>query len=330
MSFTYSVFGLRLDSNCAIPGLVVTTTTNPEVKVWFDAIPLWLEKLLSEPQQDWYCSPFRGEYGEPILRTWKLSDDRHLRLLYRDGTQFIVDLQGTEIWATWPDNLTLEDTATYLLGPVLGFVLRLRGVTCLHASAVVVEDRAIALLGVAGAGKSTTAAAFAKMGYPVLSDDVAALVDEGDRFLVQPAYPRIRLWSQSVNTLYSSPDALPRIVPTHPTWDKRYLDLTQEGYYFQQQPLPLAAIYVLSERCERSDAPSIESMTAHTKLMTLIANTYTNYLLDKSRRAQEFEVLQRLLLRVPIQRLIPHSDPVYLPKLCEAIINDFQSLNFCY
>jgi hypothetical protein len=242
-------------------------------------------------------------------------------LLYRDGTQFIVDCQGTQLWATWPDDLTLEDTATYLLGPVLGFVLRLREVTCLHASAVAIDGKAIAFLGAAGAGKSTTVAAFAKMGYPVLSDDVVALVDKGDRFEVQPAYPRIRLWSESVDALYHAPDALPRIVPTHPTWDKRYLDLTQAGYHFQPQPLPLAAIYVFGERCDRVDAPLVETISERERLINLVANTYTNYLLDKSLRAKEFEVLKRLLTHVPIQRLIPHSDAIYLPKLCDIILN---------
>ncbi len=328
MAFSYSVYGLRLDANCVIPGLVsLQPTTNLEIQVWFNTIPSWLEKLLEAPQESWYSSPYRNKDGDPLLQTWKLADDAHFRLLYRDGTQFIINQQGTKIWATWPDNLTLEDTATYLLGPVLGFVLRLRGQTCLHASAVVVKNQAIAFVGKAGAGKSTTAAVFAKLGYPVLSDDVVALVDRGNNFLVQPAYPVIRLWSKSVKNLFNAPDALPRIVPTHPTWDKRYLDLNQEGYHFQQQSLPLGAIYFLEKRSYEPKAPKAETVSVQKGLITLVSNTYTNYLLDKVMRAKEFEVLNRLVTYVPLRRLIPHAEPMYLPKLCDKILEDFESLN---
>ena len=181
-----------------------------------------------------------------------LAGGGYYRLLYSDGTEFIVDRTGTRIWATWPDTLTLEDMATYLLGPVLGFVLRLRGITCLHASAVAIGDQAIAFLGTAGAGKSTAAVAFAERGYPALSDDVAALSDQEHTFFVQPGYPLLRLWPSTIATLYGPMDTLPRLTPT---WDKRYLDLTQNGYRFQQEPLPLAAIYILDERRPDPTAP---------------------------------------------------------------------------
>src|SRR5262249_22183040 len=155
---------------------------------------------------------------------------------------------------------TLEDTATYLLGPVLGFILRLRGVTCLHASAVAICDQAIAILGPAGAGKSTTAASFARAGYKVLTDDIVALDERGDAFLVQPAYPRVRLWSESVNALFGTEDALPLLTPT---WDKRYLDLQANISCFQEHPLPLAAIYLLDKRSSDPAAPFIEAVPAH-------------------------------------------------------------------
>ena len=107
-----------------------------------------------------YTSRFLLESGEPVLKVWQLASGALLRLDYFDGMQFWVAVQGAQIWAVWPDSLTLEDAATYLLGPVLGLALRLRGVTCLHASAVAFGDSAVAFVGDAGAGKSTTAAAF--------------------------------------------------------------------------------------------------------------------------------------------------------------------------
>jgi hypothetical protein len=248
---------------------------------------------------------------------------------YRDGTEFVVNREGTDVEATWPDEATLEDTATYLLGPVLGFVLRLRGKVCLHASAVAVNNRAAAFLGPAGAGKSTTAAAFARHGHPVLSDDVSALGDRGDTFVVQPGYPHLRLWPDSVNTLFGSPEALPRLTPPdgiNAWWDKRYLDLIEHDFPFQRDPLPLAAVYVLGGHSTDAAAPFVEQMSAHEALMALIANTYTNYLLDREMRAREFELLGRLVARVAVRRLIAHADPARLPQLCQLIADEIEAL----
>jgi hypothetical protein len=117
-------------------------------------------------------------------------------------------------------------------------VLRLRGIFVLHASAVAIGDRALALAGQPGAGKSTTAAAFALLGYPVLSEDVVPVFEQGDILVVHAGYPHIRLWPDSVKLLLGSSDALPRIIPS---WDKCRLDLTQNGFRLQIEPLPLSA-----------------------------------------------------------------------------------------
>jgi energy-coupling factor transporter ATP-binding protein EcfA2 len=206
---------------------------------------------------------------------------------------------------------------------VLGFVLRLRGSTGLHASAVAVDGQALVLVGEAGAGKSTTAAAFAQLGFPVISDDIVALSDNGRSLIVQPGYPRVRLWPESVNALYGVADALPRLTPS---WNKRYLDLTQTGYHFQQRPLPLAAVYILGERIPRPGAPFVTAMRSHPGLIALVANTYANRLLDTTMRSQEFELLSRLVNRVPLRRINPHADPARLAKLCDVIVDDFRSL----
>ena len=316
----YSVYGLRLKTNLPIPGLI--TIPNPlevDVEVRLGQMPLWHAEGL-EGARPWYTSPVRDATGQPVLRVWAEGD--YFKLFYSDGTRFLVDSSGRNIWATWPDTLTLEDTVIYLEGPVLGFVLRLRGVTCLHASAVAVDSQALTLVGPAGAGKSTTAATFASLGFPILSDDVVALSDGGASFLVNAGYPRVRLWPESFVNLYGSSDSLP---PLTPTWDKRYLDLTENGYRFQNEPLPLGAIYFIAERASDASRPRIEAVGAREGMMLLVKNTYTNYMLDMTLRAQEFELLSRLVAHVPLRQINPHTDPTHLPQLCEAVLADFRS-----
>jgi hypothetical protein len=327
----YRIYGLNLTVNIALPGPIAIDALSSDISVVnivLGKLPSWLTQ--TPPQlnipPNWYASPqldLDGEFAVPLFQVWQIDRGEYFYCLYDDGTTFVIDRLGTQIWTTWPDELTVEDTATYLLGPILGFVLRLRGTVCLHASAIAIADRVVVLVGAAGAGKSTTAAAFAQQGYAVLSDDVVPIVDRGDTFLIQSAYPRIRLWETSVAALYGSADALPRLVPTHPTWDKRYLALDRAGYKFQAAPLPLAAIYYLNDRHDDPACPQIAPMTTQEQLITLVTNTYTNYLLDKSRRAHEFELLSRLVKSIPVRQITPHADIRRLPDLIETIVSDF-------
>jgi hypothetical protein len=329
--FAYSAYGVEIQSNLKIPGLLALargSSIDSDVKIWLDAQPKWFQQYSRSGLPEsaiWYVGNHRDESGNPNITIW-LIDDRYFCIRYIDRTEFIIDRLSLEIWAKWPDDLTLEDTATYLLGPILGFVLRLRNTLCFHASAIAINDRVLVLIGDAGAGKSTTAAAFAQQGYGILSDDVVALADLGGRYLVQPAYPRIRLWNPSVQALYGKSDALQRIVPTHPTWDKRYVDLTQPNYKFHSEPLPLAAIYYLNSRSDSPSAPKIEPLSERERLMTLVANTYGNNFLGKDVRAQEFDLLGHIVKRVPISKITPHTEIARLPQLLETILQDFHAI----
>jgi hypothetical protein len=318
----YTIYGLRLQSNRPIPGLeACPAVLPPEVRLWLGELPPGCADR-AEWLAPWYVSPRKDEHGRPLLTVWEL-DGAFFRLVYSDDTVFVVDRPGTRIWATWPDTATLADTLTYLLGPILGFVLRRRGIACLHASAVAVGQRALALVGGAGAGKSTTAVALGRRGHAVLSEDVVPVVETATAFQVQPGYSYIRLWPPSVQFLFGSPDALPKLAPP---WEKRYLDLGEKGCPFQRQPLPLAAVYVLGARTQEPAAPFVAALPAKEALLTLIGNTYANYLLDPSQRAREFESLGRLVASVPVRRVTPHADPGRLDRLCEVILDDFHTL----
>ena len=320
-----TVYGLGLRVNVPIAGLAgLPRPSQIDVNMSLGALPPELTRLFPGNAEEYYVSPYKDEHGQTTQTVFRLLDGKYFRINYSDGTVIVVDSAGDNVWASWPETASVEDTATYLLGPTLGFVLRLRGITCLHASAISIGDTAIALVGPSGAGKSSTAAAFARLGYPVLSDDVVPLADCGHHFMVQPAYPRVRLWPESVASLFGSANALPRITPG---WEKRFLDLNGPDYQFQRDPLPLAAIYLLGERSDTENLPLIESVGPGDAFITLVSETYTNYLLSKEQRAREFEMLGRLVESVPIRRATPHADFGKLPALCQAIVEDFQRLD---
>lgn len=320
MFVSHVIYGLRVESNLLLPGLALCEQRGPsDLRILLKEPKKFASKFSASLSHASFTSRHTDGDGESILRVGTPGDGRYIGFYYSDGARFAIEKQGREIWADWPENYTLEDACTYLVGPVIAFALRLREATCLHASSIAVGGRAIALLGQPGAGKSTTAAAFARLGYSILSDDVAVLDDRGDRFLVPPGYPRINLWPASVRALFGSEDALPKITPT---WGKRYLPLNQNGYRFQASPLPLGAIYILAEREPGLAAPVVEEFGASDAFMTLVANTYGNYLLNEDMRSREFDVLGRVVAGVPVRRVRTAADPSRLFDLCEAIVAD--------
>src|SRR5437660_4090485 len=303
----------------ALPGLPLQCDSEtPDVLIKLRDRRAFPATLLAS-DENFYASSDAGPGGEPNLRFGLFPGGEYFGLFYSDGARFAVERRGREVWADWPEHYTIEDACTYLLGPVMGFVLRLRGTVCLHASAVAIGDRAIALVGLPGAGKSTTAAAFACAGVPVLSDDIVAIAHMGDQVLVQPGYPRLNLWPDSVFTLFGSQDALPRITSN---WDKRYMPLAQNGHRFASSRLPLGAIYILDSRDTALTVPVVKQVSGEEAFMTLVANTYVNYLLDRNMRRTEFDLLTRVVSEIPMRRVRPLAEPSAVFKLCEAIAGD--------
>jgi hypothetical protein len=324
MDFCSLIYGVRVRSNRPIPrARAIPPQRFADLDIQLSEVGPRVLSLPPADHEPWYASGDTDAEGQPLLVVSKIDGGAEFKLSYYDGTEFVVDRGGTSVRATWSGESTIDDMATYLLGPVMGFVLLLRGVHSLHASAVAVDEQAIAVVGPAGAGKSTTAAAFARLGYGVLSEDVVALESRDDHLYVQPAYPCIRLWPESVEALFGSPDALPLLTPN---WDKRCLDLGNGNGSYQQTPLRLAAVYVLGDRCDNPITPRVEALSASAALIALTGNSYVPYLKDKIARAQEFDLLKQVVGTVPVRRAIPHSDPGRVAGLCKVILDDFAEL----
>jgi hypothetical protein len=320
----YSAFGLRIQSNIEIPGFLRLSEELPaDVAVTFGNLPAWLEHSIPPDRDAWHVSSELGRNGEPSSRVWKVGDGAYFRIFYDDATDCVVDRKGTNVWISWRAPNRVEDIVPYLQGQVLGLVQRLRGTTCLHASSIVVGKNAIAIAGPAGFGKSSTAAAFLRMGYAVLADDVTPVYEEAGKFMVRPAHGRLWLYPDMVETLYGSSDALPQFAPS---WEKRYLDLNAAGPGQPGEPKPLRAIYVLAERANEPDRPHVGEAGPHDTMLELLCNTYINHLLDPEMRSREFTLLSRLQQSVPLRVIRPHENASRIYQLCEMILEDLASL----
>jgi len=259
------------------------------------------------------------ESPDPSFVLNQFGADAGYELSYSDGTRFLVTHDGSRVWGTYQKPLTFEDLTTYFLGPVMGFVLRIRHIISLHASAVEIARHAVCFCGDAGAGKSTTAAALAIRGVPVIGEDIIPLQESGRDVEAVPGYPRVCLWPESVAMLLGSAEALPKLTPV---WDKRFLELGRSEARFVEDKLPVGIVYLISPRTTEGSAPRIEDVTPREALLSLVQNTYMNWLIGPEQRAREFDLLHRMVGQVAIRRIIPHSQPEKIGELCDLILSD--------
>jgi len=320
----YRAYGLEVDSSSRIEALEFAPSQAEKIDLRFEEgrEPDWVRVLLSLPSKVLKRRLEPAGVAEPSVALTQYGDGEGFELAYADGTRFVIDGPAERVWATYEPPTTQGVMLVCFLGPVMGFLLRRRHVTSLHASCIELQGRAIAFCGEAGFGKSTTAAALALRGLPVVAEDVVPMQETIGQFWTIPGYPRVCLWPESVQMLLGSEDALPLIAEG---WDKRYLALDGQRARFAAGKLPLALLYVFAPRVNEPDPPRIEKLGAREAVLELVPNTYMNWVLNPQQRAEEFDTLCRLVKQVSVRRIVPHADPEKMAGLCDLILRDAET-----
>jgi len=159
--------GVSLAETAAIIADVISGLATPAVR--------------GEPQGSYHFYPVQGGY---VLR-------------HRERT--VLEINDTEASISLPtDAEPPEETQLELyvraLAPKLLFQ---RDVTVLHASACLVARRLIAFAGVSGAGKTTTAHAFAAAGARLVSEDLVVLAEPAQQAdVLTDAEPFVQSWAR--------------------------------------------------------------------------------------------------------------------------------------
>jgi energy-coupling factor transporter ATP-binding protein EcfA2 len=117
---------------------------------------------------------------------------------------------GGEVHISPSDNIPMSELSVFLLGPVLSMLCHQRGLLPIHAAAIRWRDGAILLAGRSGSGKSTFAAALARRGYEVLSDDLSIVAETGHGCSVMPMSNELRLWKDALQALDIPSEGLTR------------------------------------------------------------------------------------------------------------------------
>lgn len=176
----YTLCGWRVSSEIALPDLQRWSgdARVPDVTIAFGAVPIM---------------------DAPVLETALVQIDAKARARFAiDAVGAYLVEQGARI--TVAPRTARDDPAIrlFLLGSGLGFLCHQRGVLPLHAGSVVVDGTAICFAGASGSGKSTLTDAFARHGFPILSDDLSPIELGGGAARILPSLRRIRMWGDSL------------------------------------------------------------------------------------------------------------------------------------
>jgi len=132
----------------------------------------------------------------------------------------------------------------YFLGIILQYICHQRGAYPQHAASLCVGGRIVALAGHRGDGKSTLAFELVRRGHRLLSDDLTVLRSQGDEIQVFPAFPRLRLWRETLDAVGVGNEGLSRVRPGMEKFTLR----PQDG--FDPTPVKLDTVVVIADRAE--------------------------------------------------------------------------------
>ncbi|WP_410513569.1 aldolase [Paenibacillus sp. BR2-3] len=291
----YKAFGLQIDSEFPLPELPYTD--RPGI---LGAIRVTKEDLSVRWQDIPKLSSDLGVSDNEVM--FQVSDVAIFCI--RDGSSIIV----SPFAATDEDCIRL-----YILGSCMGILLMQRNIIPLHGSAIMLHDKAYALLGQSGAGKSTLASYLMDQGYRLISDDVIPikLTDGGP--LAIPGYPQQKLWEHSLQQLgLQSSNYRPLIrretkfaVPVH--------------NQFHTEPLPLAGVFELAVKSEGS--VTIAPIQGMERFHTLFHHTYQKRMIDRmGLRQWHFSTLAQFVNQLPMYRLSRPAEGFSAPAQTSLIL----------
>ncbi|MGN6398630.1 MAG: hypothetical protein ACTHMI_23880 [Mucilaginibacter sp.] len=319
MSHYYRLYGLSVNSSRKIellddvlPSTVDLYVTWVRTTMWIpDTSLVWQQVLTRQLRKKERIHFYSAESPFGI----------HLRISFttRHGNLVVlIHPDKINVTIVHSDDEPESNMDSFFVGVISGCIMRLKGLLCLHGSVVNIDGEAVVLVGKKKSGKSTTAKAFANLGFKVLSDDIAVIKFIDGDFFVEPGYPKVRLRPQPLTVFY--PDIAYEFVSVYSHRDSKYSDL---GESFWGTPLKLGAIYLLDEDNDADGIPFVKPTSAE-RLVYLHSNTFASYVLSPPEQKKEFELLGRLAVETPVKHLHFSRNVKLVYQQCEVILSDLK------
>jgi hypothetical protein len=297
----YRAFSVEVESELPLPELK-TSAGRPDVIIRLGTAPKFKNSSLSE-------------------RCVNANEDEvHL---YWEGAGSFVMRGGTEMVVEPIANVEEALLRTGILGPGFATILQQRGNLVLHASAVVIDGKAVAFIGWKGQGKSTLAATLFARGYPLLTDDLLLLNGKDGQVMAHPGFPQFKLWPDSAQcSLSESPEGMPKLMSD---CEKRLRPVT-DG--FASGPARLCAIYVLANGSELMAT----RLTPQETFKQIVSNTfcarYGSRVFDGQIGRTHLQNVAKIVTDVPVFKLERPSSLAKLGQLAEFVVQTFRGVEF--
>lgn len=223
----------------------------------------------------------------------------------RNGESIIVSpYEGSE-----DDKIRL-----YILGTCMGVILMQKRILPLHGSAIAINGKAYAVLGVSGAGKSTLATILLEKGHKLLSDDLIAVRLTQDHIpLVMPSYPQQKIWQETIDQLgMNSTDF-------QPLFERETKFAVPVPSRFCENPLPLAGVF---ELVKTETNATIEPIDGLVRFHTLLQHTFRSFLIERLGLMEwHFSTLAQFANRIDMYQLQRPTSGFSAHELAKLLLN---------
>lgn len=280
----YRLFDFGLESDIELPELDRADDLEPALRIVRDdgaepgAPPRWFRTV-----ESWRDGPWVeiGREGAGFV------------LRFTEG--LLVRYRARELRWRLPSNGDKSAIRHVLLDQALPLVVSHEGRTVLHGACVWRGRSATLLLGPAGAGKSTLAAALTRPGDLAVADDAVAVVPTPAGIALCPSYAGLRLWPDSSDALGCATAA-----DVSAGSDKRRLQGTARA----PAGLLLQSMYLVVPTAAGAAGPALRPMSRREAVMALVRNAYVLDTEDRGRAATHFDTLSSIAARVPLRKLV--------------------------
>ena len=229
-------FGIELAAQLPVPGIPEENGTSSNRVTTVSLVSV------TELERQWRASPVESiidrRFADGRLM---MSVDRADRVGYRIWAprhgRHIVSDDGTALYSVLP-RVAVWRWQRLLFAQVLPLAAALQGLPLVHASAVALEGRALALVAPSGTGKTSVAAHLVGGGATLLTDDALAVEAVPGGLLAHPGAGMVSIDEAEFQAM--SPEGRLRLGRRLGRSDKLHFALE-----VAERPLPLTAVYFL-------------------------------------------------------------------------------------
>jgi len=258
--------------------------------------------------------------GAPFQRWNPQPDGKASAMFYRTSAGILIRFPGIADFVLTPSGLdcfplpgTGEAWQSIYGQQVYPLLLADRGGAVFHGGAVAVEGGAVAFLASSGVGKSTLTTAFARRGYPFLSDDCLHLDLARTRAHVLPHGDHVRLWEDSAAELgegaaaYVAGSSKPQLAAS-------------DRLPHCKRAVPIACAYILA--AGGAKATAVQTMTPSQQLLGWTANAFVLDIKNPDVLKRNLAAAARLVREVPMRRLDYPRRYEVLDDVVDAVLAD--------